>query len=226
MTWNVRGRSDPPVDAIAARIADLAPDVVGLQEVQKRQARRIAARAGFPHQSWAFKHRPAWRWWRAEGLAILSRHPIVDRGTQEVSAGESRASWRRRVVQRTAVVLPDTGELPVANTHLTTGSGQSRRDQANRLAQAIPNDGASVLVGDLNVDDEPDVFGPLERAGYRRAGPLAGDTFPAGAVDRRLDHVLVRGAVDLGRAWIPADGPEWAALSDHLPVVVDLEVGG
>ncbi|MGZ4763108.1 MAG: endonuclease/exonuclease/phosphatase family protein, partial [Ilumatobacteraceae bacterium] len=42
LTWNIHGAGRPNLDVISEIIAGYAPDVVALQEVQHRQARRLA----------------------------------------------------------------------------------------------------------------------------------------------------------------------------------------
>jgi endonuclease/exonuclease/phosphatase family metal-dependent hydrolase len=192
--------------------------------VQRKQAAKLAARAGYPHHRWTFKHRPSWfLWWRAEGMAILSRHPTTSLETTELSDGESTSSHRRRIAQVARIAVGDERPpLAFVNTHLTTATGGTRRRQAERLAALLPSDGPGVLVGDLNTTDDPAVFEPLAAAGFRPAGEPTDLTFPAGAVDRRIDFVVLPVPVQATRLDVPIDGPDWAKLSDHLPVVADL----
>jgi endonuclease/exonuclease/phosphatase family metal-dependent hydrolase len=45
-------------------------------------------------------------------------------------------------------------------------------------------------------------------------------TNPADAPAKVLDHVLLPPAVSGVTVSVPGGGPEWAELSDHLPVIV------
>lgn len=224
MTWNLRGRASPPLDRAAGKLAEYQPDIVGLQEVQKRQALEVAELAGYPQVEWTLKHRPggALLWWRAEGLAVLSRHPIASLEGSELSDSALMRSHERRVVQVAEIAMTG-GPLTLVNTHLTTGGGRVRHEQATRLAQLLPHDPPAVLVGDLNVDEDPAVFGPLTAAGFHAIGRAEGPTFPAGGVERRLDHILVPAGVRVVDVLVPPDSAPWAELSDHLPVIADLE---
>lgn len=239
MTWNVRGHRRPPIDQVAARIRDVAPDLVALQEVRARAAEEIAAAVGLDHRAWALKHRPggpllAWLPFFGEGLALLSSVPVLASTHHEVSRGASISSHERRIVQFATFDPADGEPLLVVNVHLAAAGGAARHEQAGRLAERLAG-GANdtelgivsthltrtVVVGDFNVDEDPAVFGPLDALGLSSIGRRVGPTYPAGAADRRLDHVLATGDLHVADVRIPVDGPDWAELSDHLPVIVD-----
>ena len=129
-------------------------------------------------------------------------------------------------------------------------AGRSARDEAWRTGQAAllhawlgqrfaggPGAGGAgaanvVLAGDLNaVPGSPSFAALLNADGalgpVRLSDPLVGTSarsHPARAPERRLDHVLVSGGVAPevvpGSARVAEGGA--AALSDHLPVVLDL----
>ena len=58
LTWNVQGAQGLDVDRTAAIIGSAAPDVVALQEIQRRQAMALARALSAPSRRWAFKHWP------------------------------------------------------------------------------------------------------------------------------------------------------------------------
>jgi endonuclease/exonuclease/phosphatase family metal-dependent hydrolase len=66
------------------------------------------------------------------------------------------------------------------------------------------------------------VSGMLSDA-YGAVGERPGDTFPARRPTGRIDYVFVNEDLRATGGWVPA-GAEAAAASDHLPVVVDLEM--
>ena len=126
-------------------------------------------------------------------------------------------------------------------------AGRSDRDQAWRTGQAGLlhawlgqrfGAGAAranvLLAGDLNaVPGSPSLRALLNADGARGpvllADPLAATdapTFPASAPERRLDHVLVsagaRPELVAGSVRVARPVPDPSALSDHLPVVLDL----
>ncbi|HEX4903345.1 MAG TPA: endonuclease/exonuclease/phosphatase family protein, partial [Acidimicrobiales bacterium] len=68
LSWNLQGREAPDLAAVAHVVQASGADVVGLQEVQRRQAADLARRLGWWHE-WRFKHWPVVV--PAEGLALL-----------------------------------------------------------------------------------------------------------------------------------------------------------
>jgi endonuclease/exonuclease/phosphatase family metal-dependent hydrolase len=122
--------------------------------------------------------------------------------------------------------LPDAGSVRIGVTHLAhVGSGE-RRLQAAACAAAMAEGepAASVLAGDLNAAMEADELAPL-RDGWTDAFGAVGvpigdhrrETTDDGAA---IDHVLVRGLRVVSCRRVDEAG--W--LSDHLPLVADLDV--
>ena len=99
LTWNILGARQPDLSAIAAVVSDLEPDVVGLQEVQRRQVRKLARHLGW-HYAWARKHYPYTPlvWWRAEGIAIISPWVLSARMRTTISPGISTWIYKHRVL--------------------------------------------------------------------------------------------------------------------------------
>ena len=131
----------------------------------------------------------------------------------------------------------DGGTLWVTATHLTTGSPEERAAQVAALAalHTEPME-AGVLVGDFNARPDAPELARAARALHRRlgAGPRRATTRPAGgsgsatratptrraSPHRRIDQVWVSAGVTVAAAQVLDAG----GASDHLPLVVDLEV--
>ena len=121
-------------------------------------------------------------------------------------------------------------ELQVINTHL----GLVPREQQLQAAALMGEDwmaseaftAPAVLLGDFNASPVSKTYRMLTsvirdaQAGGARA-PTA--TFPSGFPFMRIDHVFVAGAVTVTRVESPFDARARAA-SDHLPLVVELEI--
>ncbi|OBF53268.1 endonuclease [Mycobacterium sp. 852002-50816_SCH5313054-b] len=232
-----------------ARLADcvrrLDPDVLSLQEVDCDQPRSsladltavaaeamgavehrfVAAISGTPGATWMAATGHEQPGTAAYGIALLSRFPA--------------ASWQvvrlPRIPMRFPMYLPGPnrvmvvdeepraaviaqlhtpwGGLTVANTHLSFVPGWNRR-QLRRLIRDLSGfPGPRLLTGDLNMT--PD-------AARRWSGmrPLAAAaTFPAQTPHRQLDHILTDDAGLRGAAV----GSDEMPISDHRPLVVDLE---
>ena len=92
-------------------------------------------------------------------------------------------------------------------------------DVANRLR------GPVVVGGDLNETPDGPVWQGFTRAGYVDHGSRRHRTYPAHDPVKRIDALLVRGAVDVLSHGVPNLDPAiLAAASDHLPLLVTLRL--
>lgn len=167
---------------------------------------------------------------RQYGNALLSRLPILVSDVHPLpGTGEPR------IALRTLVEL-DGGALWVTTTHLTTSSAEERAAQVVAVAglHAEPME-TGVLVGDFNADPAAPELGALrerftdawnlarardDQAGWRFWSRDKGATHPAGFPLHRIDQVWVSAGVAVaGARVLDAEG-----ASDHLPLVVDLEI--
>lgn len=226
----MQGREAPDLDSVVAEVLHLGPDVVVLQEVQRRQAAAVAERLGWHHRWW-FKH-----WtvvYPAEGLAILSPRPIENPGRVHLAARWKFWSWKRRV----AVWAMFDGVL-VVNVHLGSGVGNPERArQAGILLGAIGEGPAAVIAGDFNTAPNSIVMKAFAAAGFIESWSVV---YPDATVatnwksgprqdppTQRLDYVLARGPLNVTHAVVgDSPMPAWARfapLSDHVPITVTLK---
>jgi endonuclease/exonuclease/phosphatase family metal-dependent hydrolase len=215
----------------------LDADLVFLQEVRlfhTREARRFDRTSfGWPAQSQAEFLAPqgyesAYRTnavtrWGEHGNALLSRWPIGEIGHQDVSDHrfEQRGLLHVPVRWNGAMVHAVVVHLGLAH--------RSRVRQVQRLAdfiQAQVPPGQMLLVaGDFN-DWGERLDGPMQDLGLTRASAPGAPhsrcaTFPSMAPVFALDRFYLR---DLScRATMVPRGLAWARMSDHLPLVAELE---
>lgn len=225
VTWNLHGSARPDLVLVAAALRELQPDVVALQEVQRRQARALARMLGW-RRRWGRKHHPYSPavWWRTEGHAVLSPHHLAAPRRVSLTPGVTTWRWRHRIVL-SVTVRRRSDELRVHCTHLSSDSTDERIEQARRLASVVAAEALpfAVVAGDLNThaDDLAEIVREFHVAGLRDPG---GDsTCPATVPQERLDMVLVPESSVLRRQHVPDGGDRWAAMSDHLPVLVQFE---
>ncbi len=239
------GRVD--LDRFAGAVASLDADVLGLQEVDRDQARSlgadltaiaagamgavehrfVAALSGTPGETWTVARGDEQPGSPGYGVALLSRYPVTD--------------WR--VVRLPS--LPVSVPLPSPET----GRPFLVRDEPRVAVAAVldtPLGAVTVCTTHLsfipgwngrqlrrvvralgNAPEPLVVTGDLNMQS-RAAGRITGmralataPTFPAQRPTRQLDHVLVRGPL---RATGPAAVVE-LPLSDHRALVVDCEPG-
>ncbi|MFP5320349.1 MAG: endonuclease/exonuclease/phosphatase family protein [Acidimicrobiia bacterium] len=231
LTWNLQGRERPDLDAVADVVRAAHADVVALQEVQRRQARRLAAGLGW-WVDWRFKH------WSIvvppEGLALLAPAPLA-----EVERAHLAHRWRfwshRRRIAVAGTLGTAEGRLRVVGTHLGAGVGDDERVRQARLTVGAV-DGTGAVVGDLNTHPGSTVLGAYAEAGLRDAwddarpgepGPTNWRPGPRDAAPtQRLDYVLVTDDLEVVAAELPAAGEpgfgRFGELSDHLPLLAEL----
>ncbi|HEU4422117.1 MAG TPA: endonuclease/exonuclease/phosphatase family protein [Pilimelia sp.] len=163
LTWNLWGRYGPwqqRRDAIAAVLAEVGPDVCGLQEVWATQAEnlagRLAERLGM-HWCWAVAADAGDELYI--GNAVLSRWPIAGHVEVRLPTGELKEG---RVALHARIDTPG-GALPMFTTHLTylPGGSHIRVGQARRLAEFVAEHAAGcayppVVTGDLNAEPDSD----------------------------------------------------------------------
>ena len=220
-TFNVKhgdnggGRVD--LRRLGSACAGLGADVLAVQEVD-----RFARRAGFRDEMRVIARatglqavfgEAARRRWRTYGNVLLARGPITD---VEVIRLPRPGDGEQRVVIVARVDVDGVG-LTVGATHLSFRAGEGLPQLEVVLDALGRRVGPRLLLGDLNLG--PEVVEPaVAAAGYRLAP--TGPTFPAGVPRTRIDFVAVSG-LEVVAASTPKPG-----MSDHLPVVADLQPGG
>lgn len=238
LTWNVHrclgvdGRVSP--GRIADVIASAAPDVVALQEVdilRKRtgridQAEQIARALGMSSHF----HANVRVLEEQYGDAILTTLP-----SELMHSGRLPGRPGLRTIEPRGALWAkiDVGgaHLHVINTHLSL-IARERRTQTDVLLGPEwigRNDcsGPVALVGDFNLVPRSRVYQRLARrmldaqraAGVGRPKP----TFPAAFPVLRIDHVFTRGDISVRRVDVIRNNVTRLA-SDHLPLIVDLEI--
>jgi endonuclease/exonuclease/phosphatase family metal-dependent hydrolase len=141
------------------------------------------------------------------GNALLVRGAIDDVEVVALADPEPRSAIIARIE-------PDGGPaLSVCATHLgLRGAGEAQLAMLLDALRSRP--GPRVLLGDLNLD--ADVVAGLAGE-FTRVD--SGPTWPAKAPRRTIDHVLLDGLTPTAAVVPPLP------VSDHRPVVVEVEVG-
>lgn len=224
LTWNILGARDPDIARLAAHIRSSNPDVVALQEARRAQATQLARALGW-RMVWKRKHWPLTPlfWWRAEGQSLLAPTKLIDAHQQVLSHGVSKWTYRHRTMI-TATVQRGADRIRVSNVHLSSNSPDERIEQARRAAEFIDTEPTAlrVVCGDMNAVNELEVLREFHAIGVRDTG---GDfTNPSRVPSKRLDYVLVPEDAKVSAIDTPEGGDQWAALSDHLPVLVEFSV--
>lgn len=237
MTWNVHRcvGTDRKLDVarVAEVIAACRPDIVALQELDVGRARTggvdqahklaqlLRMRSHF-HPAMAVEE-------ELYGDAILTALP-----ERLVKVGPLPGLPRLRGLEpRGALwVAVDLGgvELQVINTHL----GLVPREQQVQAAELLGLRwlgsegfvGPGVLLGDFNalpISQTYRMFTALLRDAQEGRGAAPTATFPSGFPVLRIDHVFLTAGISVLGIESPFD-PRSRAASDHLPLVVEVDV--
>lgn len=193
------------LDAVAAVLRELDPDVACLQEVYDTQTEELAAALGRTGV-----HGPAFRRY---GNALLLRAEPAATDVVRFPPGPGREP-------RGMVVASLDGGPTVASVHLGLSASERRR-QVEEVLGALAGREPFVLAGDLNEQPGgPAVARLCETLTDAFAAAGEGDslTFPAGVPARRIDYVLCSPGLRAVRVRVPP-----AEASDHRAVVADLE---
>jgi endonuclease/exonuclease/phosphatase family metal-dependent hydrolase len=205
------------VGAVAAVVADLAPDVLLLQESgPRRSLRGLARAAGF-----ASAADPVSPLRRRVRNAVLVRPPWSIAQRRLVRFDRSRW-WYPRGALVARVAHPDGPDLWAVSVHLGLDGPERGRHVRELVALVDTLEGRAPVVvgGDLNVTLDARVVAtiatrlPDVTAGRGRA------TFPASNPTARIDHLFASAALRVAAQATGAVGASTA--SDHLPVTADL----
>jgi endonuclease/exonuclease/phosphatase family metal-dependent hydrolase len=220
--WGGFSRWRERCELLADRIAALAPEVVGLQEVHgtadDSQAHELAERVN----GYTVHFAPARTYDdRSEGIALLVRHDATahDPLALTLDPSDPYEGSNQRVVLAATIDHPE-GPVDVFVTHLSL-SRRARTRTASELidfvneVQQKSGSIAAVLAADLNADPREHAVELLESqwtdAWRVTRGRELGGTWPAILPFRRLDYVFVRGHARVENCRrIPYSG------SDHL----------
>jgi endonuclease/exonuclease/phosphatase family metal-dependent hydrolase len=260
VTLNILGMSesiDRRIELIGEGLGALSLDAVALQEVCEQEGRIrnqavvLGERLGFT-QVWA--RAKANGEGLQEGLAILSRYPILDHRVWPLSSEEGG-----RIVQEVVLDSP-AGPLGLFNTHLDyQPENMIREKQVLELTDIVrrqPRELPSLITGDFNATPEHDEIrflrGRHTIAGrrayfhdaYARVHPfdeLSGETWAKRnpmtrrwrwlESDRRIDFIFVTAIESSGRGEVRScrvvlDQPDDSGQfpSDHFGVLAEIQV--
>jgi len=219
MTYNIYlgGRGGALLDQV---VRAAAPDVLVVNEsphhpvVWRRQCRDLARRWGMdlvvggrPAGSLMLLVRP--------GLRVTFRH----------QRALVRPPFRPRRGIVSAEVEVGGQRLGIVGCHLSLHPDERAREVEEVVTAADSLGGPVVVAGDLNERPNRQSWRRLREAGFVDHGTRDWLTFPAGSPVKRIDAVLVRGAVAVrhhGDPGVPAE--LLAAASDHRPVLAVLDL--
>ncbi|MBW2476035.1 MAG: endonuclease/exonuclease/phosphatase family protein [Deltaproteobacteria bacterium] len=232
LLYNIRYATGPKVhhymrpshkhlSRIAAFIGQLEPDIVGLIEVDQgsyrtggqNQVELLAAALGHYHShSVKYGLKSFWRHVpiiKMQANAFLARDRIRNETFHYFDKGMKRL-----------VIELELDHVVFYLVHLALGA-RARHSQLNALYNLVKNTQKPfVVAGDFNTlwgEREIDLF--LAATGLQNANAGWLPTYPSKNPNRHLDFVLYSQGIQVRDCQVPN-----TTLSDHLPVLVDLDV--
>jgi endonuclease/exonuclease/phosphatase family metal-dependent hydrolase len=237
MTYNVhrcigRGGLDSTVD-ITAVCADAQPDLIALQELDAPEtdedegahhARDLARGLGMT----LLFCRTFRRGVGFYGHALLSRTPLELMRVTTFATIHAESEPRGAIWAKTVIAGK---RLDIVSTHL----GLSRRERKQQSTELLGSEwlGSSemgserILCGDLNAVQHARTYryfaAQMNDAQRVLPGHRPRPTFPSVLPALRIDHVFVTRNISVRGVIVPRDSRARRA-SDHLPLIVDLEL--
>lgn len=214
---------------LAHAVEQFDADIVCLQEVRShhRKFERYFTRwpeldqAGYlsPEGYEAIYRTNAFTRHGEHGNALLSRWPVLGVGHADVS--DHRFEQRGLLH---AQLLVEGIDVHVVVVHLGLIHA-SRERQVQRLGQFIarevPSSAPLIVAGDFN-DWSAQLLKPMAALDLRTFEGIRLPTYPARLPLLHLDRIFVRGLRPVS-AHVP-HGAAWRRMSDHLPLIADLEL--
>jgi endonuclease/exonuclease/phosphatase family metal-dependent hydrolase len=244
VTWNihkgVRGlglRKRLEIHNMQSAVAGLNADVICLQEVRRINHKEAAHFTQWPAMPQADFLAPAgyeavyrtnaFTKHGEHGNALLSRFPVTDHAHEDMS---DHRFEQRGLLHATLSVHGKSMHVIVVHLGLIAASRQRQMAQLSQyIERDIPKNDALIVAGDFNSPIAPvrwaqaalghshtPVRSPLLHALKGHA------TFPSRLPVVQLDHVFARHA-KIVSTLVP-QGKEWAGMSDHLPLIVEMEL--
>ena len=230
------------VEAIAAIINAEAPDLVGLQEVD-----RCAVRTGGVDFTAELERLTGMRAVFGDNLAlgsegeygnaILSKLPVV-RSDNRLLPKLDGGTEQRGLLWATVSTNDDGGSLVFATTHLEHTSAAERAHQVAAVRQILATvvaDAPLVLCGDFNARPHNDELEEMFSGGWglidaweeweESGDGTDGFTIPSEPAPRaRIDYIILEAAAGLTAVEARVAAEQNPGASDHLPVVADITV--
>jgi endonuclease/exonuclease/phosphatase family metal-dependent hydrolase len=151
------------------------------------------------------------------GNALLSRFPVLEVAHHDVS---DHRLEQRGLLHASIEWAGEPLHVLVLHLGLFHGSRVRQVEALGRyLAASVPERSRLLVAGDFN-DWREQLDPAMQRLGLARSSG-GSRTFPARAPLFALDRVYLRGLRAVG-AEVPR-GVLWARMSDHLPLIVELE---
>jgi len=212
------------IERIARVIRSAKPDIVALQEVDRRVPRsgkvdQLAKLEELTGMSGLFsKSIPLGG--GAYGNAMLTRLPVIKHETLALPGQEPRSALIATLRLRKA---DPASEFVFFATHFSSYRATNRVEAAAKISAWIKTHkiGAALLAGDLNARPTSETMQVMFRDWTDSSADMERPTVPVGKPEAQIDYVLCRPAA--GWKVVSVNVLDEATASDHRPILVVLD---
>ena len=157
------------------------------------------------------------------GNALISKLPILEADNLDISL----TRFERRGLLHCTLSLPDDRALHAICVHVSLTDSQRRRQLATlaELVQKLPASDPLIIAGDFNDWRGKATPWLTKRLGLQEVFTVLGGgparSFPCRMPILTLDRIYTRGLRPIEARVL--GGSEWSGISDHAPLVAELE---
>jgi endonuclease/exonuclease/phosphatase family metal-dependent hydrolase len=245
LSYNLRHDADwweERFELIADEVAELKPDLIGLQEVEIGIDQELILHDLITQRDPALdyaiyaREKAGLAAALGEGIALFSRQALEDKASIELTFG--------RVAVKARVFLDDARSVDILNTHLhSDATDEERQQQAAEVIGFLDTsrgESVQLVVGDMNATPKSKTMAAFAQAGWRdtwvEANPeedgftspvILGQDRPEQNFTRRIDYVLAKDGegdrfqVDQAEVVLKEPRADGLFPSDHLGVWVE-----
>lgn len=216
MSYNVRAFKDDTA-ALAQIVREAAPDVLLLQEVPRHpfSGHRVASFAQRVGMTWSGGRR-----WRMSTTLLTGLR--LDVHSHEHRPLPVRPHDEPRGYAVAQVALPGHRPFQVASLHMSLRGEDRARGGEQMLLELDPAKVPTVMGGDLNEEPGRPLWKALDA--LMQQASEDGLTFPSIAPIKRIDAIHASAPLKVVGTPALQPSPLYARATDHLPLVVDLDV--
>ncbi|MBD1379760.1 endonuclease/exonuclease/phosphatase family protein [Metabacillus arenae] len=174
-----------------------------------------------------------------EGLAILTKHPIVQQESFFISQSEDVSFWKARKIVK-VVISYQSKEISFYSCHLGWWNDEEEpfKQQADRIMKDITSTKLSILMGDFNNNAyirnegydyliQQGLYDTYDLAkekdsGITVKGKIAG--WDENMQDLRIDLILMNQPLKTASSRVIFNGVNYNVISDHFGVEVVLDI--
>ncbi|GGF47044.1 endonuclease/exonuclease/phosphatase family protein [Echinicola rosea] len=229
MSYNIHHGADKnevmTYSEIGQFLKDTGADIIGLQEVdsvcsRSEKSDQMKILSEITGMDAAFGRHFAYDG-GAYGLGILSKYPLEDIRNDRITSIRSNGEKRSLALLSAKVTLPSGQQILFATVHFALDQ-PTRLAQAKEVLQYLDSELPVMLTGDLNAVPNSEEI-KLLNTKLSNTHQEGDNTFPVDDPVKKIDYIMVS---RVGFKVLESHVVLSCQLSDHLPIITEMELGG